>query len=252
MGRYVHVGRALLVDNIQITQRTTSAPTPSPTFSPTKSKNTGPTSQPTKKTDAPTTTNVLSCPSVGDNPIFIPSGSVMLQPATNLTLCTLTKVVTSSETGDSFSIPIARSYDGNSWEKAAGEYAASFFVNQGILCYESGCQINLPHLDSGSQFNLASYSYSLSKSDEAARFLETATFGITQSQLDAFENSSNNIQDDIIGWVSNQMNASITPMTSHREFWRKRLTGRVSANLQILQWNHYHTKENYHFLIHVL
>ena len=145
-----------------------------------------------------------------------------------MTLCTLTKTIVSSDTSQNISIPIARSYNGHQWEKSAGEYAASVFSNNDILCYDIGCQINLPSLESGEEFRLSSFKYSLSRIDEVARFLETATFGITQDQLDVFDASTNNLQKDIIDWVSDQMNTTTTPITSHREFWRKGLNGRVS------------------------
>jgi hypothetical protein len=125
-------------------------------------------------------------------------------------------------------IPVARSYDNHPWEKAAGEFAASLFNTEDILCYEAGCQINLPPLEADSTYQLSSVVYSLSEQDEYARFLETATFGITQEDLDAFASSSRSVEDDIISWVSDQMDPAEVPMTSHREYWRKRLNGRVS------------------------
>ena len=217
--------RILLVDDIEITQRTTSPPTPSPTFSPTKSKNSGPTVQPTRRTDAPTTTNVVTCPIVGNGTITVDPGHVMIQTA-NASLCTLTKYSTSSE-GYVVHTPIARSYNGKDWEQAAGEYADSLFDGE-ILCYDNGCQINLPELESGSNYILSSFSYTLSDRDMYARFLETATFGITEEQLDTFESTSNNVESNIISWVHNQMNETNTPMTSHRKFWRRGLINRVS------------------------
>lgn len=229
LGRYTHNGIALLVDNIQITQRTTSAPTPYPTFAPTKSKNAGPTIQPTRLTESPTTSNILSCPLPGNSPLVIPSGPIMLRTAGTNTLCTLTKII-SSDTGEAISIPIARSYSNNPWEKSAGEASAYLFAGKDILCYEAGCQINLPILEeSEAEFRLSTHIYELSKVDEAARFLETATFGITSEELVPFSVSSNDVKTDILTWISQQMNSSITPMTSHREFWRKGLNGRVSS-----------------------
>jgi hypothetical protein len=151
----------------------------------------------------------------------------MLQVA-DTTLCTLTKVVSSSSTGEITSIPIARSYGNDPWERAAGEYAASLFLNRDILCYTAGCQIHLPELEAGSEYHLSTFSLSSSDSNEYARFLETATFGITQEQLDAFDLSSHSVQTNIVAWISNQMNRSITPMSSHREYWRKGVNARVS------------------------
>ena len=108
-----------------------------------------------------------------------------------------------------------------------GDVAASLFKEEGILCYTSGCQMNLPVLEEGAEFYLSSFTHSLSETDELARFLETATFGITQGELEVFDSSPGNVQTKIIDWVSNNINIGITPMTSHREFWRKGLNGRV-------------------------
>ena len=226
IGRYIHDGRVLLVDDVQVTQRTTSAPTPLPTFSPTKRQNSGPTIHPTIKTDAPTTTNVATCPPVGSLRLKVGSGSIMI-PSANNKLCTLTKVVASIENHEEKIIPVARSYNNKPWEKSPGDVAASLFKEEGILCYTSGCQMNLPVLEEGAEFYLSSFTHSLSETDELARFLETATFGITQGELEVFDSSPGNVQTKMIDWVSNNINIGITPMTSHREFWRKGLNGRV-------------------------
>jgi hypothetical protein len=224
IGRYVHVETVLLVDDVELTQRSTLPPTPAPTFFPTKRGVL--TSEPTSGTEAPTTTNILSCPLAGDTPLVVTAGSVILQIA-NTTLCTLSKSINSSESGEVTFIPIARSYDNNPWEQSAGEYAASVINNTDIECYAVGCQLNLPGLETGATYILSSSSHSLSGRDEYARFLETATFGIAQEQLDAFTISAGSVQDNIVNWLSEQMNSSTIPMTSHREHWRKGVMNRV-------------------------
>ena len=176
---------------------------------------------------APTTSNIITCPLVGGGSISLGSGSFILKVPTK-TLCSLNKAVTSPETGDVTLIPIARSYDGNEWEQAAGKYAFSLFHDNDILCYTEGCKVKLPPLEEDSEYLLTTSTYSLSEKDEYARFLETASFGITEEQLDDFEASSLNIGENIINWLSDQMNASIVHMTSHREFWRKGVNNRVS------------------------
>ena len=227
IGRYIHEGRVLLVDDVQLFQRTTLPPTPMPTFAPTKGQNTGPTSEPTIRTESPTTTNIGICPLVGDAPLTISAGSIILRVA-NIALCTLSKsTIASPESGEVILIPIARSYNNNPWEQATGEYATSIFDGVDIQCYTTGCQLNLPALEAGATYILSSSSHSLSESDEYARFLETATFGVTQEQLNAFADSPNSVQDDITNWISEQMNSSTTPMTSHREYWRKGVMTRV-------------------------
>ena len=224
IGRFLHVGRLLLADEIQIVQRTTFSPTSYPTFSPTKGESTSPT---IRKTEAPTTTNIVACPPVGSPPVTLSSGSVMLQVA-DTNLCTLTKAVTSPQNGETSLIPIALSYDNHSWEKAAGRYATALFNDQDIVCYTVGCQIHLPALEAGAEYQLTSFTHSLEEKDEYARFLETSTFGVTEEELSKFEASSNTVQEHIVSWIANQMNASITPMSSHREFYREGLNPRVS------------------------
>lgn len=156
----------------------------------------------------------------------------MLQIAES-SLCTLTKLTISSE-GHFVNTPIARSYNGKEWEQAAGEFAHSFFDGP-ILCYSKGCQVHLPKLEAG-YYLLTSSTHSLSDRNTYARFLETATFGITEKELDDLESrtssrSGSSVESNIISWVHEQMDTAKTPMTSHREFWRRGLNGRVSSDL---------------------
>ena len=226
LGRYVHAGRKLLADNVQISQRTTLPPTPFPTFSPTKGQDSGPTNQPTIKTDAPTTTNVITCPEAGSLPLLLSAGDVMLEVA-DTSLCTLTKYAIIPRTGDTVTLPIARSYNGNPWEKSAGEFAASMFHGNDIVCYGAGCQLSLPPLEEGEEYRLTGLNHTLSEINEYARFLETATFGVTEQQLDEINTPSRSVKGDIVYWISQQMNSTLTPITSHREFWRRGLNARV-------------------------
>lgn len=65
----------------------------------------------------------------------------------------------------------------------------------------------------------------MSKIDEYARFLESATYGITQAELDSFDVSNIDVDTQIINWMKEQMNETLILPTSHREFWRKRVNG---------------------------
>ncbi len=230
VGHRIQEGRVLLVDDIQISQRSTGALTLFPTFSPTREHSTN--AQPVPYTDAPTNTNAFSCPPVGDASIDVTSGSVTLSRSDKI--CTLTKAVVFND-GKTSLIPIAISYDNNPWEQSAGEFAASVFASRGILCRAEGCEMYLPPLVRIGRFReaylLKSYDHSLTPKEEYARFLETATFGVTQELLEEFEKSSTSAQDTITNWLSDQMDTSITPLTSHREFWRKGVNGRVSFDL---------------------
>ncbi len=225
VGRFVQGDdRAVIVDDIQLIKLVA---TPYPTFSPTRNTGDVSTSQPAIRTDAPTSANLFSCPLVGNAPFIVSSGSVLLQVVEEETLCTLTKSRTPVETGETTLIPIARSYDNNTWEKSAGEFAASIFGGKEIPCYPSGCQVELPALEEGAQYLLSSYSHSLSETEEYARFLETATFGTTQNQLDLFGESNESAKNTIARWLADQMDSNITQITSHREYWRRGLNIRV-------------------------
>ena len=158
----------------------------------------------------------------------------MLSIAENAELCTLTKSVTSETSGETVLIPIARSYDNNAWERGAGEQAVSILGRKNIMCYAVGCQLDLQALESSEEYLLSSSSHSLSESDEYARFLETATFGITQAEIDSLAASPKSVDENIIDWMSNQMNISETLLSSHREFWRKRTNSRVSVNYAVI------------------
>ena len=151
----------------------------------------------------------------------------MLQIA-NENLCTLTKAVISPQTGELSLTPIAQSYANHQWERAAGIFATALFYGKDIECYTAGCQINLPPLETGAEYQLTSFAHSLEEKDVYARFLETSTFGITEEELSKFEASPNSTQENIASWISNQMNSSITPRSSHRELWRHGLNPRVS------------------------
>jgi len=222
VGRVFSTTSALLIDNVEITQKTTFAPTPSPTFYPTVPKTDAPTSKPTFQTEAPTVLAIL-CPSINESNVEISSGKTMLYASETGSLCTVTKVVQSDDGKDNI-IPIARSYDGLLWESAAGEYAASIFHEKPILCYAKGCQIELPPIESSNEaYIVSTTTYSLPERDQLARFLETATYGVRSDDLNALEDISDSIDpNEKIGqWVKNQVTLSVTPMTSHRRSWRE-------------------------------
>ncbi len=213
-----------MIDNVRLEQQTTFAPTASPTIQPTPAQTIGSTPEPTVVTHAPTTSLVIPCPEVGET-VELSPGSVILGIADVSSLCSVTKVISRSNTV----IPLVRSYDLNEWETSPGDVAASHFDNEVILCYDQGCQINLPNLESGETYILTTKTYSTSNRDEFARFLETASFGSTASELDNMEAA---LGDDgpmgvIVDYVESQMDENIVPATIHREFWRRRANPRV-------------------------
>ena len=129
------------------------------------------------------------------------------------------------------SIPLARSYNGNDWEVAAGDVGPATFKN-GFLCYSQGCQINLPNfpaLNPNVQYILTSHSHSLNRKDEMARFLETATFGATSSEVAALKSAaqSRGNFNAIVEWFTAQSDKSVVSPTSHRKYWRERISPRI-------------------------
>ncbi len=220
-----------MIDNVRFKQRTTLPPTTAPTYEPTKAKTIGPTLKPTMLTSAPTTSLVVPCPPVGEVVNLAP-GNVILSIAEADTLCTVTKVIPKTLLGGETTqtiVPLVRSYDKNTWESSAGNAASSSFENEYILCYDQGCQIYLPAIEVGEEYQLSSKLHTVNHRDEFARFLETASFGTTASELDLMEAMTG--QEGPIGviadFVATQMDDSLTPMTSHRKYWRSRSNARV-------------------------
>lgn len=200
----------------------------------------------------------VACPYPDGPPIFLSSGLISIQKASPGILCTLTAASLNNSVVSSV-VPLARSYDGFDWERAAGEIATAFHRHQSWSCSSvySRCQITLPPLQNGTAYRLASYSRTLSPRNEIARFLETATFGTTQSELAQFYNitrngvNTGNLQTRMARWVWRQMNVSLVGMTSHREFWRLRANMRVSA-IAILQLQMIHAQFCHHLILYHL
>jgi hypothetical protein len=144
------------------------------------------------------------------------------------TLCTLTKVINTN--GVEKVVPLGRSYSSHDWEVSAGDVAGEIFKSGEFPCYEIGCQVHLPKLKSGERYELTAFSHSLSEKDEIARFLETATYGITDEDIRLIKllPSNNGVIGKILSWVQDQMDSNIVPVSSHREFWRKGANPRVS------------------------
>ena len=107
--------------------------------------------------------------------------------------------------------PVARSYDGHAWE-AYFNSAVPQAVQ--ISCDCSTCVIQV--LQPG-DYQLMAQAHSLPPIDEAARFLEQATFGPTPSDLQAFSSPEE--------WILEQLEI---PMTSHRAIYRQHWNHRFS------------------------
>ena len=168
----------------------------------------------------PTSSDVTPCPNEESTPTEISSGPVML--ARSNTLCVLTKATPNADGSLSDIVPVALSYEGRPWEKAAGEYAALSLYGQEFGDYTDGSQMNLPGLDEGDKYYLTSYSHEISSDDDkVARFLETTTFGTTLEDINAMGVLSDNTFQQ---WIENQI---AMDRTYHREYLRKRTNFRV-------------------------
>jgi len=86
-------------------------------------------------------------------------------------------------------------------------------------CQGSQCQINLPE----NNYKLISYTYELPNEDKVARLLESVTFGPKWSEVSAWTGAGEVDDTSVESYIRNQMDA---PMTSHREYFRKRLNPR--------------------------
>ena len=127
-------------------------------------------------------------------------------------LCTLTL-----ELDNGIFIPIARSYDGYDWERAGGSFIAT---SPEWVCSGSTCTSIIPP---GNNYVVATRSVSITPiaTAEIARFLESASFGATPSDLANWGDKS------FAQYIKDQVN---TPMTSHRELFRKMANPRWTFN----------------------
>jgi len=158
------------------------------------------------------------CPAVNQT-IEVPSSqTIRIIRASFGFLCTLSRITTGSGLA-----PVARSYDGNDWERVAGPYRTL-----PINCSQAYCDILIPAADTSvDRFVLVSFDRFLPSVDIVARFLEQTTFGTTRADIETIRLQSNNFTNlprAFADWVSNQMNN--INMTSHREFWRSRMAAR--------------------------
>jgi hypothetical protein len=156
----------------------------------------------------PTLTAIV-CPNVGASVEILDFEGLRLDNTIAGFLCTLVEV---SSTDDIK--PIARSYDGNDWEPYAGDFAYATFA-----CYSGACNVDsVTQKTGGYRYFLTSSTHVLSNDAlKKARFLEKTTFGPTKADISAFNG-------DAANWVKDQVNSAVTPLTSHRAFWRSRVT----------------------------
>ena len=132
-------------------------------------------------------------------------------------LCTLTRVnYDRNET-----VPVGRSYHQNEWEAVAGPYRTLLYD-----CNEETCDVEIPDIvRDGDIFELRGFARNryFSRDNEAARFFEQATFGVTQKDLEKVRSetgSDSDLKDYFAKWINEQIKE--VEMTSHRALWRER------------------------------
>jgi hypothetical protein len=219
----VNLEYEIVVDDLYISSYKTEAPTQAPTAgeteAPTENDSESPTSFPTTR---PTVATATSCPINESTPSEIPSGPVIL--AHSDTLCILTKAALGINGTLTGIAPVALSYDGGDWETAAGDFATALLYGKEFGDYMAGSQITLPELPTNERYYLTSYSHHVSETDKLARLLETATFGTTAQDLADWSKGALTTT-TAKKWIQEQMHL---PVTSHREFFRRRTNARVS------------------------
>jgi uncharacterized protein (DUF1501 family)/uncharacterized protein (DUF1800 family) len=157
-------------------------------------------------------TLTMTCPTSNGklSPVTLATTTLLTIEKTNGagSLCTLTL-----EFGDNgLFIPIARSYDGNDWERAGGTFAASL---EEWVCNGSSCSARVP---AGAKYVLQTRSSTTTNTAaQVARFLESASFGARPSDLTTWNGKT------FAAYVKEQVSL---PMTLHRESFRKQTNPR--------------------------
>lgn len=160
-------------------------------------------------------------------------------------LCVLVRVTAATDTADLNNIsvnsgiedynivPIARSYDNGVWKRAAGPYAQKLVISS---C-SSACDLNIPilsNLDAG-RFIMMPFEHSISDEAKVSRFFQQTSFGPTMAMINSW-NYGRNLFNEMASWVKNQMNKNTTPLTSHREYFRKRVEGALEREEEMSQY----------------
>jgi len=117
-------------------------------------------------------------------------------------------------------IPVARSYDAQTWEASSGFLASRLTPPtcddvSGLCTFATN---GLPPPEVGESYAFSYYEHDgFGDAADAARFLEQTTFGGSLADITSLVNTGL----DYGAWLTEQMSSSI--MTSHREYYRRRL-----------------------------
>ena len=109
--------------------------------------------------------------------------------------------------------PVARSYDGNDWERTQGGATLD------LRCQSGACVATVPD---GTSYELGVHAAPTMTSDQlASRFLVQATYGPTRTSLQEVDaTTSAGIQ----SWINTQM---ALPASLHRVYYRERVNPRT-------------------------
>lgn len=162
----------------------------------------------------------MVCPrTVNSKDVALKGGLVEIVKAGKRKLCTLVVI-----DADGHLKPVARSYHAYAWEASAGPYSNITFT-----CKDGACTVELPILEGKAKYQLTTFdapsTYSSSE-DTAAKFLERATFGATMTEIKTMDNGTN-VHVSYANWIEEQM--ATVPLTSHREFYRRRMNSRFEV-----------------------
>mmetsp|Transcript_3881 Transcript_3881/g.6489 ORF Transcript_3881/g.6489 Transcript_3881/m.6489 type:complete len:2423 (+) Transcript_3881:72-7340(+) len=174
---------------------------------------------------APVTTSNFTCPDGNEYLNITVGGTVELRIADELKSCTLVEV-----NAEGYLKPVGRSYSSLPWENVQGDYSTLDY-----RCEQESCLVDLPLLAAGSLYQLKSFDQPVYTADDLiARFFEQTTFGPTQTDIASFNNSTrrrllagganSTLELAFASWVKDHQTS--VPMTSHREFYRKRVNAR--------------------------
>ena len=148
-----------------------------------------------------------------DGAEFAGGQEVSFAMSTDGTLALLTRVSTSGDMASA-----GRSYDGFGWEGVQPTHLE-------FECSATECIVNLPSGVSGDIYRVSVHSAPEPASDEEAfaRFLLHGTFGPKRSEIEALMSSAEDVATTMANWVGEQIDL---PLSSHREYNRKRANGR--------------------------
>lgn len=135
-------------------------------------------------------------------------------------LCTLVEI-----DADGHLKPVARTYEAHNWEASAGPYS-----NITFSCNAAMCTTDLPMLQgAAAKYQLTTFDAppsSTNMKDKAAKYLERSTFGATLAEINALDTTSNT-ELAYANWITEHM--TNTPLTSHREFYRRHMNSRFEV-----------------------